>query len=71
MWLNKDDSYEWYIGYVKEVIEKNYVVDHLKQEFRSSNKTWKYPTKSDENVVERKQLLILNKPELVLKVNAR
>ena len=42
----------------KEVIKKNYLVDHLKQEFRSSNKTWKYPTKSDEDVVEKTNLKV-------------
>ena len=34
----------WYIGYVEEIIEENYLVDHLKQELSSSNKTWTYPT---------------------------
>ena len=57
MWLNEEDSYEWYIRYVKEIREEYYLVDHLKQEFRSSYKKRKYPTKSDENVVERKQIL--------------
>ena len=47
----------WYIGYVEEIIEENYLVDHLKREFSSSNKTWMYPTKLDENVVEIKQIL--------------
>ena len=56
-WLNEEDRYKWYIGYIKEVIQKNYLVGHLKREFRASNQTWKYPTKSDENVVERKQIL--------------
>ena len=65
--MNKDDSYEWCSRYVEEVIEENYLVDHLKQEFRPSNKTWKYPTKSDENVVERKQPLIFNKLEVSVK----
>ena len=53
VWLNEEDRYEWYIGYVKEIIKENYLADHLKREFRSSNKTWKYPTKSDEHVVDR------------------
>ena len=39
VWLNDQDNYEWYIGYIKESEEKNYLIDNLKREFRKSNKT--------------------------------
>ena len=51
--------------YVKDV-EKNYLVDHLRQEFISSNETWKYPTKADENVVEKTNLKVGVKGEWLL-----
>lgn len=52
--------------YVKDVVEKNYLVDHLRQEFISSNKTWKYPAKADENVVEKTNLKVSVKGEWLL-----
>ena len=29
VWLTEEESYEWCIGYVQEVIEENYQVDNL------------------------------------------
>ena len=29
VWLTEEESYEWCIGYVQEVIEDNYQVDNL------------------------------------------
>ena len=41
MQLNEEDSYEQYIGYVKEIIEENYLINHLKHPTKSVENVWK------------------------------
>ena len=57
VWTDSTGKYDWYLGYAKEIAEKDAVltVDHLQ---KIANKTmWKYPQREENLVVQTEQLL--------------
>ena len=56
-WL-ECEAFTWYIiGYITEVNEENYVVDHLHQNLLKQNKHWHYPRKSGKQIVLPDQMV--------------
>ena len=51
-----DETYKWYLAYVKEESSEKVVVDHLYQ-IDKSTKHWKYPTQPDVGSVFTDQIL--------------
>ncbi|KAG1673895.1 [3-methyl-2-oxobutanoate dehydrogenase [lipoamide]] kinase, mitochondrial [Nymphon striatum] len=52
IWQNCDASYEWYIGYVKSIINNGYIVDHLHRVVPGCHIKWKYPSTEDVQTAE-------------------
>ena len=57
IWQNGSGGKEWYLGYIKEKIENNFIVDHLHRISKDSDLMWTYPTTPDIQTVEREQIL--------------
>ncbi|KAG1655467.1 NADH dehydrogenase [ubiquinone] 1 alpha subcomplex assembly factor 3 [Nymphon striatum] len=57
IWQNCDASYEWYIGYVKSIINNGYIVDHLHRVVPGCHIKWKYPSTEDVQTAELEQIL--------------
>ena len=55
-WL-EGEAFTWYIGYITEVNEENYVVDHLHRNPLKQNKHWHYPRKPDKQIVLHDQMV--------------
>ena len=55
-WL-EGETFNWYIGYITEVNEENYVIDHLHRTPPRQNKYWQYPRKSDKQIVLPEQIV--------------
>ncbi|KAG1651998.1 ATP-binding cassette sub-family A member 3 [Nymphon striatum] len=53
---NCDASYEWYIGYVKSIINNGYIVDHLHRVVPGCHIKWKYPSTEDVQTAELEQI---------------
>ena len=49
-WL-EGEAFTWYIGYITDVKEENYVVDHLHRNPLKQNKHWHYPRTSYKQIV--------------------
>ncbi|KAG1652087.1 hypothetical protein GQR58_026544 [Nymphon striatum] len=57
IWQNCDASYEWYIGYVKSIINNGYIVDHLHRVGPGCHIKWKYPSTEDVQTAELEQIV--------------
>ncbi|KAG1681045.1 Pyruvate carboxylase, mitochondrial [Nymphon striatum] len=57
IWQNCDASYEWYIGYVKSIINNGYIVDHLHRVVPGCHIKWKYPSTEDVQTAELEQIV--------------
>ena len=55
-WL-ESEAFTWYIGYISEVNEENYVVDYLHQNPLKQNEHWHYPRTSDKQIVLPDQMV--------------
>ena len=57
IWQNEKEEKEWYLGYIKEEIENEYIVEHLQRVSQGSDLMWTYPTTEDIQRVEKEQIL--------------
>ncbi|KAG1650219.1 hypothetical protein GQR58_028234 [Nymphon striatum] len=60
IWQNCDASYEWYIGYVKSIINNGYIVDHLHRVVPGCHIKWKYPSTEDVQTAELEQIALIS-----------
>ena len=56
-WKDNDDTYEWFLGYVKKSVDNMLLVDHLARKLKNSHSKWKYPSTEDIQLVEPDQLV--------------
>ena len=57
VWQSCDGKYEWYIAYVKEIIDESYVVDHLHRVVQNCHNKWKCPSKEDIQRADMEQIV--------------
>ena len=57
MWADNNCKYIWYVGYLTKDETGRLIVDHTGREIDSSNKIWRYPSKSYIYPVEKSQIL--------------
>ena len=57
VWQNCDSKYEWFIAYVKHIINNGYVVDHLYWTVTGVNNKWKYLKTEDIQTAEPEQIV--------------
>ena len=48
---------KWFIGYVKEILEDGYTVEHLHQSPSTQNDFWNYPSPDDIQTVSEEQII--------------
>ena len=48
---------KWFIGYVKEILEDGYTVEHLHQSPSTQNDFWNYPSPDDVQTIYEEQLI--------------
>ena len=56
MWADNNCKYI-YVGYLTKDETGILIVDHTEREIDSSNKSWRYPSKSDIHPVEKSQII--------------
>ena len=59
-WNVANEQYVWYLGYIKEKRDDNFIIDHLTRDIKSSNRLLKYPIVEDVQEAERDQILDTN-----------
>ena len=58
VWAEGQDSYSWYLGYVKEYSgDGAFKIDHLTREVKTSDSKWKYPWSPDIQLVYQDQII--------------
>ena len=51
------DEYQWYIGYIKQELEKGFVIEHSHWVSEKTNTQWVHPSSEDIQIVEKEQAL--------------
>ena len=57
VWIDENDSYSWYLGYIKKQVDDKFLVDHLTRVVKNSDTAWKYPSKEDQETVFDDQIV--------------
>ena len=76
LWINESDKGSdevWYIGFVTDTCDDSQdevIVDHLHPKDKSLAR-WRYPPKSDECRVDRRQIIISVRPQFDWDLSAR
>ena len=53
----EDNGYEWYLGYIKDIENGKYSVDHLARVLKNSDSNWKYPSHDDIQLADSDQIV--------------
>ena len=53
----EDNGYEWYLGYIKDIENGKYSVDHLARVLKNSDSKWKYPSHDDIQLADSDQIV--------------
>ena len=48
---------KWFIGYVKEILEDGYIVEHLHRSPSTQNDFWNYPSPGDIQTLSKEQII--------------
>lgn len=51
------DEYQWYIGYIKQELEKGFVIEHSHWVSEKTNTQWVHPSSEDIQIAEKEQAL--------------
>ena len=57
VWEDENDSYSWFLGYIKEQVNDMFIVDHLARAVKNSHSKWKYPSQEDVQQVDMDQIV--------------
>ena len=57
VWQNSVNKYDWYIGYIKEINDEGYVIDHMHQAVKGSALHWIYPKLEDIQTTKKEQIV--------------
>ena len=57
IWSDTTGKYNWFLGYVKNLTNTQYKIDHLHQTTTTSDIKWSYPSTEDIQFAEKEQLI--------------
>ena len=60
VWMSGKDEIVWYVGYITEINEDTYTIDHLERNPKGQVKYWVYPNRQDKHALTEEQILEVN-----------